>query len=206
MINLYAASALLFVLSVVALNLSEIYTISRWAKRMASTNGYNIVKDIWESLKLDKGSCFFILGLLFFTSFISLIASILLPQFRINSQYIFLAGTALVLIGLVIRRWSVHALGTLFTHILSIRKGHVVVSTGPYKYLRHPAYSGSIIAFLGVGIGIGNWISVAFCIIIPFISCTVRIIVEEKMLTEHLGKEYKQYISRVRYRLIPGVW
>jgi protein-S-isoprenylcysteine O-methyltransferase Ste14 len=83
-------------------------------------------------------------------------------------------------------------------------RGQTVVSTGPYRYVRHPMYTGGLLFFLGTALLLGSWYGVLFQPI--FIGMlAVRTVLEERMLKEEL-RGYDDYMARVRYRFIPHVW
>jgi len=79
-----------------------------------------------------------------------------------------------------------------------------VVSTGPYAHVRHPMYSGMILFFAGVPLLLGSWWGLAMAPVIVVLFA-VRIGIEERTLREGLPG-YSNYMTRVRYRLLPGVW
>ncbi|MCS3928399.1 protein-S-isoprenylcysteine O-methyltransferase Ste14 [Bradyrhizobium elkanii] len=79
-----------------------------------------------------------------------------------------------------------------------------VVSTGPYAHVRHPMYSGMILFFAGVPLLLGSWWGLAMAPVIVVLFA-VRIGIEERTLREGLPG-YSDYMTRVRYRLLPGVW
>jgi protein-S-isoprenylcysteine O-methyltransferase Ste14 len=115
------------------------------------------------------------------------------------------AGLALIALGLVLRWTAILTLGRFFTPNVVIQSGHTVVRTGVYRYVRHPSYSGMLVAFLGVGLGFGNWLSLLSVLIPITLALLYRIRVEERALTETLGRAYTDYCSTTK-RLIPGVY
>jgi protein-S-isoprenylcysteine O-methyltransferase Ste14 len=83
-------------------------------------------------------------------------------------------------------------------------RGQQVVSTGPYRYVRHPMYATAIIFVIGTSLLLGSWYGL-FCGV-PLIGLIAwRAVLEERTLREELPG-YNDYIARVRYRLIPHVW
>lgn len=83
-------------------------------------------------------------------------------------------------------------------------RGQRVIDTGPYAIVRHPMYSGAILYMLGMPLLLGSWIGLAVLpLIIAFL--IVRIFLEERTLRRGLSG-YGEYASRVRWRLIPGLW
>jgi protein-S-isoprenylcysteine O-methyltransferase Ste14 len=83
-------------------------------------------------------------------------------------------------------------------------RGHQVISTGPYAFVRHPMYSGAILYFLGIALLLGSWYAagIAVALIALF---GLRAVWEEQTLIDELPG-YAAYAQRVRYRLVPGIW
>jgi protein-S-isoprenylcysteine O-methyltransferase len=80
-----------------------------------------------------------------------------------------------------------------------------VVDSGPYRLVRHPSYSGSLIAFLGLGICSENYLSLLVLLLPVTLAFLRRISIEEAALNEALGSDYKAYTARTR-RLIPWIY
>jgi protein-S-isoprenylcysteine O-methyltransferase Ste14 len=114
-------------------------------------------------------------------------------------------GVALIAAGIALRLWAILTLGQFFRRIVVIQKGHRVVTEGPYRYVRHPSYTGALLSMLGTGIALGNVLSIAICLIVPALGYIPRIPTEEAELERGLGEEYRRYEARTA-RLIPGVW
>jgi protein-S-isoprenylcysteine O-methyltransferase Ste14 len=83
-------------------------------------------------------------------------------------------------------------------------RGHTVITTGPYAYVRHPMYFGSLFFFIGTSLLLGSWWGLAFALVFGLLLC-IRIPLEEKVLRAKL-QGYDDYAARVRYRLIPLIW
>jgi protein-S-isoprenylcysteine O-methyltransferase Ste14 len=83
-------------------------------------------------------------------------------------------------------------------------RGQQVVSSGPYRRIRHPMYLGILILFLCIGPALGSWTALIPGLVIDLLF-VVRTAKEDKMLREELAG-YQAYARRVRYRLIPGIW
>jgi protein-S-isoprenylcysteine O-methyltransferase Ste14 len=107
--------------------------------------------------------------------------------------------------GIALRVWGVATLGRFFRRVVVVQEGHHVVTAGPYHWLRHPAYAGNLLSYLGLGVALGNWLSIGACVAIPVVAHLPRIQVEEATLTEALGEEYRAYARRTA-RLIPRIW
>jgi protein-S-isoprenylcysteine O-methyltransferase len=117
--------------------------------------------------------------------------------------YVF--GFILFLGGLALRWYSIGYLGRFFTVDVSISAEHKLIDAGPYRYVRHPSYTGALLAFLGLGFCFGNWLSILF-LTVPIIGAFLwRIRIEESALTKALGNDYRAYMERTK-RLIPWVY
>jgi protein-S-isoprenylcysteine O-methyltransferase len=112
---------------------------------------------------------------------------------------------SLLVAGVALRVWAILTLDKFFTFIVGIAEDHHVVRDGPYRFIRHPGYAGALLGLDGIGVGLGNWLSVLALLVIPFAGLTVRIKVEEATLVSALGDQYRAYASQTS-RLIPGVW
>jgi protein-S-isoprenylcysteine O-methyltransferase Ste14 len=83
-------------------------------------------------------------------------------------------------------------------------RGQSVVSTGPYRYVRHPMYASTFLFFPGSALLLGSWWGLMFCTVLLGL-LVWRIPLEERMLENGLAG-YEEYARKVRYRLIPRVW
>ncbi len=115
------------------------------------------------------------------------------------------AGFAIMLIGILIRWIAIHELGKYFTGRVTIRTDHHLVKNGPYKWARHPAYTGSLVANFGFGMVFKNWISFILIFVPILLAALYRMEIEEKVLNETFGSEYADYAARVK-RLVPGIY
>jgi protein-S-isoprenylcysteine O-methyltransferase len=125
---------------------------------------------------------------------------------RIHAPQRVIDALALALLagGLVLRWASVIVLGRFFTVNVAILPGHRVIDTGPYRFVRHPSYSGLLLAFLGLGFYFMNWLSVLVLFVHIMLALLYRIRVEEAALKAGIGAEYAAYCTRTK-RLVPGV-
>jgi protein-S-isoprenylcysteine O-methyltransferase len=88
---------------------------------------------------------------------------------------------------------------------VAIATDHRVIDSGPYRFMRHPSYAGSLLAVFGLSLGIHNWASLLI-IFVPICAVTLwRIHIEEQALTMALGQAYRDYASRTK-RLVPLIY
>lgn len=113
------------------------------------------------------------------------------------------AGSALIGAGLGLRIWAVRVLARLFTVDVGIRPDHPLVRGGPYRWLRHPSYSGALLAFYGLGLGLGNAASLAVLAGLVTWAFLRRIRVEEQALHAAFPQAYPAYAARTG-RLFPS--
>jgi protein-S-isoprenylcysteine O-methyltransferase len=115
------------------------------------------------------------------------------------------SGAGLFAAGTVLRWWSILHLGRFFSVDVAISHDHTVVETGPYRFVRHPSYTGLLLQCAGLGVVLGTALSF-FVIIVPtFLVLSHRIRVEEKALLANFGEDYAAYTRRTK-RLLPGIF
>lgn len=112
-------------------------------------------------------------------------------------------GAGLFVAGVLVRAWAIRSLGEAYSHRVRTPDGSVIVSHGPYRLLRHPAYAGMLLANIGVATLLFNPFVVA-ALAFAFVPAVVRRIrVEEAHL---LAMPDYQAFATQRARLVPGVW
>jgi len=144
---------------------------------------------------LIAGSCF--LGFLL----APLITALRWPQ----SLFVICLGGFFLATGLALRIWAIRHLGKFFTVDVGIQQGHTVIQDGPYRFVRHPSYSGSLLALVGVGCLTFSWLGFFLIVACTLLAYALRISVEEKALLAKLGAQYAEYTARTK-RLIPGIY
>jgi len=114
-------------------------------------------------------------------------------------------GLSLILVGLGIRWTAILTLRAYFTTDVAIVPGQQLIRSGIYRHLRHPAYSGSIVSFCGLGLVLSSWLSLALLLIPITIAFLKRIEIEELALETAFGREYAEYRT-TSWRLCPWVY
>lgn len=117
-----------------------------------------------------------------------------------------LRAVALALLagGLALRWAAIVHLGRFFTVDVAIAGAHRVVDTGPYRFVRHPSYTGLLLAFLGLGLSFANALSLVALMVPVALAVAHRVGHEEAALRAALGAEYEAYCARTR-RFVPGL-
>jgi protein-S-isoprenylcysteine O-methyltransferase Ste14 len=119
--------------------------------------------------------------------------------------FLFALGVVVGWTGALLRWWSFVTLGRYFTVVVQTSADQPVIDGGPYRILRHPSYTGLLLIFAGVGLMVGNWLSVAGAVILVLIALIHRLRIEERALVGALGDRYCEFAAS-RARLIPYVW
>lgn len=114
-------------------------------------------------------------------------------------------GLGIILLGMLLRIWVRLVLKKAYQGNLQVQAEQCLVTSGPYGLLRHPGYLG--FAMLGLGLAVG-FSSLSGLIGLGFFvfGLAYRIRIEEDMLVQAFGSQYVSYASRIRFRLIPGIW
>ena len=152
----------------------------------------------------DKGSLTLIVVLWWAGIGLDFLLSFLLPQAAMSWERtsVFFVGIGLMLLGIALRWYSARILGKYFTFDVAIHGGHALIEAGPYRYIRHPSYSGALLSLLGFGMALGNWAGLAVSLSCLGAAYAYRIPIEETALTAALGDPYRQYARRT-WRLVP---
>jgi protein-S-isoprenylcysteine O-methyltransferase Ste14 len=116
------------------------------------------------------------------------------------------AGLIATAAGFGLFTWAM-AINRFFSSVARIQtdRGHHVITTGPYAFVRHPGYCGAIILILGSGVALGSWLAAALMILLSIPLLLRRAIREDRLLLAELAG-YPEYAQRVRWRLLPGIW
>ena len=122
-----------------------------------------------------------------------------------GGAWIFGFGIIVMWTGVGIRQWSHVALGRFHQGVVTVHDDHEIVEVGPYRWIRHPMYAGSILAFIGIGFALGTWPGLVLCVGGTLPGILRRITVEERALCGSLGDRYIVF-TRDRARLVPGIW
>lgn len=107
--------------------------------------------------------------------------------------------------GVAFRWYSASLLGKYFTFDVATHSGQTVIDKGPYRYIRHPSYTGALLSLLGFGLALGNWAGLLAGMSCLGAAYAYRIPVEERALISALGEPYRQYLKRT-WRLVPFLY
>jgi protein-S-isoprenylcysteine O-methyltransferase Ste14 len=125
--------------------------------------------------------------------------------FQPRTAWVESIGVGLVLLGSALFVWARRTLGRHYSGHVSVKKEQDLVKSGPYRIIRHPAYAGYLFMALGLAFGYSSLSGFVSTLLILFPATVYRIRVEDKMLAEHFGTQFKKYTRKTK-RMIPGIW
>lgn len=179
--------------SIVLITEFAILFFTVWNNR--KTSGKKTVK--------DRGSMLFMMAGYWVAIFLNPICIHRFPL--VLSLNLFWLGAVFVLLGVSVRVYSVWTLKKFFTLNVQVGSQQEIIKRGPYKRIRHPAYTGSILTLIGVALSFRSPLGMIATAIIVAAIYGYRIKIEEKVLAENFGEAYKGY-ERDTWRLVPYIW
>lgn len=155
----------------------------------------------------DRGSLGILIGLQWFGLALNFLFAWVCPSAAILWQRtaLFLLGIICMLLGVALRWYAIWTLGRYFTRDVAVFADQHVVQRGPYRFIRHPAYSGTLLTMVGVGLAVTNWASLTALLSCVFLGHLYRVRVEEQALIQAIGQPYIEYRRRTK-RFIPLVF
>ncbi|MGH8290925.1 MAG: methyltransferase family protein [Steroidobacteraceae bacterium] len=112
-------------------------------------------------------------------------------------------GAILTLLGLLFTVWARVYLGRNWSGVAALKADHELITGGPYRWVRHPIYSGLALAFVGTAMAVERWRGVV-AVALALIAIAQRIVVEERFMRQQFGAVYDRYAEHVR-ALVPGL-
>jgi len=156
----------------------------------------------WKPGRSDRGTTILIVA-----SYLTIVLLLSLPKLQHSTfpLYVLWSGVAVAVLGLGIRWWAMIVLGRFYTRTLTTITEQTVVNRGPYRFVRHPGYLGSMLTWIGAALACGNALVLTFVTAMLLVAYLVRIRAEERMLAENLGSYYQAY-QKSSWRLLPFVF
>lgn len=122
-----------------------------------------------------------------------------------STWYLPVVGAGLLISGLALRWTAILTLRRFFTINIAVVEGHQLITRGPYAFIRHPSYTGSLLCLCGIGLALENPLAFVLLFGIPCYGLLRRIQVEERVLRDAFGETYDAYCARTA-RLVPGIF
>ena len=148
-----------------------------------------------------------LIGLLWLGVSLNFALSGLFPAAAFSWQRTTLFGIGInfMLLGVALRWYAIRILGRYFTRDVAVSADQQVVQDGPYHYIRHPAYSGTFLTMLGIGLALTNWAGLVVLLLCVFIGHLYRVRIEEVALIQTIGQPYLEYMKYTK-RFIPWIF
>ena len=129
------------------------------------------------------------------------IAAFLQHDVFLRQPWIGWLGVAITIVGFAITLWARFILGSNWSGTVTIKVDHELIRTGPYAYVRHPIYTGIIVALIGTTLALDQWRGV-FAVILLWIGFTIKRLKEEQFMRQTFGEQYAVY-SRTTGAIFP---
>lgn len=134
---------------------------------------------------------------------LTFLSALYFPSLRQTPSVAHFLGMSLFLLGVCYRLWAIRTLGKFYSHRVEIVSGHQIVSSGPYRFTRHPAYAGMIVANAGICMYFFNGVTLCMFAFLLTPAIVLRIMIEERTL---YGIEGYAEFAAGRKRLFPAIW
>jgi len=119
------------------------------------------------------------------------------------SDAIAVLGALLTMLGVAFACWARYVLGRNWSSVVQVKQDHELIQSGPYRWVRHPIYTGLLLAFVGTAMAIGEWRGLV-CVAIVAVSFWFKLKLEERWMRDNFGVAYENYMQRTK-ALIPGL-
>jgi protein-S-isoprenylcysteine O-methyltransferase Ste14 len=129
--------------------------------------------------------------------------SLLREQFVSHSVLVESLGLGLSIAGALLACYARAILGRNWSGTVQLKEDHELIQRGPYRYVRHPIYTGFLVLFLGNAVMVGDWRGL-LAVAIVFASFWRKLRIEESWLSEHFGARYAEYMRHTK-AILPGL-
>lgn len=160
-------------------------------------------KESVQNKQTDKSTVWLIVLVSVIGQISSIIEWAYLQDASITLDFISLIGITLMIVGIGFRFWAIRTLGKAFSATVQIKTDQQLITSGPYKWFRHPSYTGAWILLIGISLIFHSWLGLIIMgPVMLWVYCK-RIAVEENALTKAFGSAYQEYIKRT-WRMLPA--
>jgi protein-S-isoprenylcysteine O-methyltransferase len=154
----------------------------------------------------DRGSVFLLWTVCLSSIALAVVAANMLRQYALpQPQLVFIVAFCFFALGVILRTYAIIYLGKFFTPDVAIAADHLLIDSGPYRFMRHPTYTGLLMIVFGVALSFANMASFLIVFLPVLVSILWRIRIEEHALAQAFGDEYLLYTQRTKM-LIPFIY
>jgi protein-S-isoprenylcysteine O-methyltransferase Ste14 len=129
--------------------------------------------------------------------------ALLRARFAPPNPWLPAVGVLLLWAGVAFAIWARATLGRNWSAVVQVKRDHELIERGPYRWVRHPIYTGLLMAYLGTSFALGEWRGLLGTAIVG-VSLWFKLKLEERWMREQFGARYEDYMRRVK-ALLPGV-
>ena len=158
-----------------------------------------------EKKQSDKFSVILILSMSLISGVVPILDWAYFNADKNHFSWMTVTGVAMIITGVLFRAWSVRTLGKYFTPTVQIKDEHQLISSGPYKIVRHPSYFAAFLSLAGAAVLLESLTGILVTVAAMSFAYYVRIGIEEQKLIEHFGNRYREYMLHTK-RIIPFVF
>jgi protein-S-isoprenylcysteine O-methyltransferase len=154
----------------------------------------------------DRGTAAQIVWSVYLTQFVGVLEAVFFryPQ-SLRWDVVTTVALVVMLAGLGLRIWAVMTLGRFFTWFITVYDDHLVIRSGPFRFIRHPAYLGALILLVSNLVFLHAWVGAVLSLVFQVLAYVRRIRYEEAMMIDRMGDRYLDYTREVR-ALVPLLW
>ena len=169
---------------------------------------WRISKDVKETERRESGPSRLARLVLILCAFALLwLPSVPIPllngRFLPPAAWCFWFGAPVTAGGLLFSVWARRHLGKNWSQAVTIKEGHELIASGPYGLVRHPIYTGLLLAFVGCAVALGEWRGL-LAVALVFVALWRKLRLEEKWMRAQFGESYEAYSQRVA-ALVPYI-
>ncbi|MEX2154478.1 MAG: isoprenylcysteine carboxylmethyltransferase family protein [Gemmatimonadaceae bacterium] len=158
-----------------------------------------------KSSVVDKGSVWGVIVGHNIAVILGILIAFRLPELSIGNRVaMFWLGIAVLVAGSLLRRHCFRMLGQYFTYVVQVQGDQPVIERGAYRWIRHPSYTAGMLLFIGIGVSLANWLSLAILFVTTVAVYSYRVRIEERALLASMGDRYREYMSRTK-RFVPFI-
>ena len=143
----------------------------------------------------DRWTAVQILWTVYATQIAVLVELVVRRRSALPMDWVAWSAAVIMVAGLVLRSWSFVTLGRFFTWNVEVKPGQKIIRTGPYRFLRHPSYTGALMMFVASGVLLRSWVAALFAAIALVLAFKRRVRHEERLLKETFP-DYDAYAAR----------
>ena len=166
--------------------------IFSWTTPFIRSKGRIVFEDVWSTVLIMVSSvCCFVFVIYISVNSISLLG----PWFTYLGLLVFVSG-------MLFRFWAILVLGRYFSPIVGVYAEHRIITNGPYKYVRHPSYTGALIMLFGYAIILRSWIGAVVMLAVMLPVYLYRIRIEERALNRRFPGDYSAY-TKNKKKIMP---